>query len=89
MSGINLMNDVVLGYSRFTSKKGQECLICKVLVKVSDYKANFGHVGYEVEEIFIPNSLFGKFDESVIGKHIVLEYDGRGRYANIIDVSFS
>jgi len=86
---LDKMKNVLIGYSRFTSKKGADCLIARVLVKCSPTRVAFGHSGYEVQELFMPEHLFAKFNVSVIGKVMDVKYDGHGRYAEIEDVSFS
>lgn len=79
----------IIGYSRFVSKKGVDTLIVDVVMEATEFNRRYGRVGNVVEQVFIPESLFDKFDDSVVGKLIDVKYDGRGRYANIIDVSFS
>ena len=79
----------IIGYSRFISKKNEETLIVDVMMEASDFNRRYGRVGNVCEQIFMPSHLFDKFDESVVGKVIDIKYDGRGRYANIVDVSFS
>lgn len=82
-------NNEIIGYSRFTSKKNVECLIVDVMSHATDFNKRFGRVGNVCEQVFIPEALFDRFDESVVGKVLECKYDGYGRYANIIDVIFS
>lgn len=79
----------IIGYSRFTSKKGVECLVVDVIMEATDFNRRYGRVGNICEQVFIPEALFDRFDESVVGKLLEVKYDRPGRYANIIDVSFS
>lgn len=78
----------IIGYSRFISKKNVDTLIVDVVMKATDFNRRYGRVGNICEQVFIPEALFDKFDESVVGKILEVKYDGPGKYANIIDVSF-
>jgi hypothetical protein len=81
-----LKNCEIIGYSKFTSKKGTDCLICKIAVTPSESDLKFGHVGMKVEEVFVPAECFGLFSPAVIGKTLKRQYEVRGRFANVISV---
>lgn len=79
----------IIGYSRFVSKKNVECLIVDVVMPATDFNRRYGRVGNVCEQVFIPQHLFDKFDESVVGKLLHLDTEGYGNRAEIVDVSFS
>lgn len=81
-------NNEVIGYSRFTSKKGNEVMYVDVATIPSDFDKSYGRVGWKVEQIWIPSSCFNKFDESVIGKIFDGKYEISNGRANVIDVAF-
>ena len=82
-------NNEIIGYSRFNNKAGEERLVVDVAKLPTDFDAKYGRVGMKVEQIWMPEALFDKFDKSVIGKTMNCEYEVSGRYANVVNVSFS
>lgn len=83
-----LVNNLVVGYSRFFNKQNEERLVVDVVKAPTDFDLKYGRVGMKVEQIWIPASLFDKFNNTVVGQIIECKYDISGRYANVTDVSF-
>lgn len=78
----------ILGYSRFTSKKGDEVLFVDVAKLPTDFDKRYGRVGMKVEQVWIPSNCFDKFNNSVIGKCLDAQYSIQNGRANVVDVSF-
>ena len=83
-----MKNNEIIGYSKFKSKKGNEVMFVNVAVPLTERDKEFGHVGMRVEQIWIPSTLFNKFNPSVVGKVLDAEYVVSGGRAEVIDVSF-
>ena len=83
-----MQNNLVIGYSRFFNKQNEERLVVDVVKEPTDFDKKYGRIGMKVEQVWIPQALFDKFNPSVVGKLIDCKYDISGRYANVIDVSF-
>lgn len=81
-----LKNCEIIGYSRFTSKKGVDTLICDVAVSPTPFDLQHGKVGMKVEQVFVPAECYGLFNESVIGKCLKRQYEVQGRFANVVNV---
>lgn len=84
----NLKDNQILGYSRFKNKEGKERLVVDVAKMPSQFDKEHGRVGLKVEQLWMPESLFDKFDASVVGMQIKCSVELNGRYANIVDVEF-
>lgn len=83
-----MQNNLIVGYRRFISKAGEDTLICDVIKDSTDWDISGGRVGQKVDGIFIPKSLFDKFEPSVVGKILVVSGEPNGRFFNITDVAF-
>lgn len=75
---------ILVGYSRFKSKKGVDYCVANV---VSDYPASAaGSVGQKIEQIFMPDDLYDYLQPSHIGKEIKLDYEISGNRAYLTGV---
>ena len=81
------MEREIIGYSKFTSKKGNQCCILRFVRDVTDNEKNFGSYGMKAEEIFVPENQINLVNESILGKKLVLNYTcnefGAARLENI------
>lgn len=81
-------NNEIIGYSRFKNKEGKERLVVDVAKQPTDFDTQYGRVGMKVEQIWMPEALYDRFNPSVVGKQIDCSYMVNGRYANVVDVGF-
>lgn len=68
----------LVGYRRFTSKKGVETCIASVIQDANDRDKASGFVGQKVDEIFIPAEQVDDLKPEHIGKELVMSYDMSG-----------
>lgn len=83
----------LVGYKKFKSKKGDDCLVIELIKPFTTREIDFGACGSSVVEKFIPNDFSDKFVPAVIGKNIDLEievnsYNGK-TFENVTDLRFS
>ena len=83
-----MQNNLIIGYSRFFNKNNQERLVVDVVKTPTDFDKKYGRVGMKVEQVWIPETLFDKFNPSVVGKLLECKHEVNGRYANVVDVFF-
>ena len=83
-----LKDNQIIGYSRFKNKEGKERLVVDVAKVPSDFDKKYGRVGMKVEQLWMPEALYDRFNESVVGMQVDCTYTVNGRYANIVDVEF-
>lgn len=79
-----MKNGEIIGFSRFVDKKGVDRLFVDVVSALTDFDKQHGRFGMKSEQIWIPSSCYGMFNESVIGKVLKCEYEVSGRYVNVI-----
>ena len=81
-----MKNNEILGYSRFTSKKGVDTLICHIATEPSEQDKQFGWVGFKTEQVFVPANDYNKFSPAVIGKQLKRGYQINGFRATVVSV---
>lgn len=65
----------IIGYRKFTSKAGKECLMCDCVQELSERDKASGAVGQKCCTEFIPESCWNLFvDDKCIGKTLVCHY---------------
>lgn len=76
----------LLGIRRFISKKSnKDCAVLQLSVSLTEAQKASGSEGVTVQELFVPEDLFGELSTLVIGKPVYLEYElGYGGRANLI-----
>lgn len=65
----------LVGFKRFTSKKGQKYCVANL---VSDYSAReleFDNFGQKIEEVWLPVDLYDLLTPADIGKTVTLNYE--------------
>ena len=80
--------NTIIGYKRFRNEQGVERLVVHVLQKPDAADVKNGYVGYIVADVWIPEELFGKCNQNVIGKVLDPKFALDGKYARVIDVAF-
>ncbi|MBQ2744851.1 MAG: hypothetical protein IJF37_04460 [Lachnospiraceae bacterium] len=65
----------LVGFKRFTSKKGNELCIATVLRDATTREKEYGCVGQVAEDIFVPTGQIDYLTEKMIGKEIKLYWD--------------
>ena len=68
----------VLGFSKFTSKKGNYCVVLDVSSPYGDRQRENGACGERAEQLFIPKEYHDKVVPAIIGKEISLIYSISG-----------
>ena len=81
--------NTIIGYKRFRNEHGVERLVVHVLQKPDASDLQNGYVGFIVADVWIPEALFGKFNQDVIGKVLDPKFALDGKYARVIDVAFN
>lgn len=79
-----MKNGEIIGFSRFLDKKGVDRLYVDVASAPTTFDKSHGRVGMKVEQIWVPESCYGMFNESVIGKVLKCDYEVSGRFVNVI-----
>lgn len=77
----------LVGFRRFTSKKGDNYCVANVVTDYNDRDKQNGSVGARAEQIFIPSGQYEYLQENDIGKEIHLEYEFSGNRAYLQSVS--
>lgn len=80
-----MKNGEIIGFSRFVDKKGVDRLYVDVVSAPTDFDKQYGRVGMKTEQIWVPVSCYGLFNESVIGKILECRYEISGRFVNVVD----
>lgn len=83
-----MVKNEIIGYKKFTDKKGDKRCIVEVVSVLTDFDRNHGAVGMKSEEVWIPEEFQDSFVPAVVGKILDCKYEVSGRYANIIGVAF-
>lgn len=65
---------LLIGYRKFTSKKGTNCCIVSLVVDYSDFDVQHGACGQKVDEVFIPENCHGLIQPNSVGRYYELEY---------------
>lgn len=81
--------NTIIGYKRFRNEQGVERLVVHVCQKPEPFDLQNGYVGFIVADVWIPESLWGKFNQDVIGKVLDPKFALDGKYARVIDVAFN
>lgn len=76
---------ILLGYKRFTSKKGENYATLELSIPFTEREVTSGCVGVRVESKFVPSHLLDKVDSLTIGKPIGFDYNVVGDRAYISD----
>lgn len=76
----------LVGYRRFTSKKGTDCCIANIVSDYNGREKEMGAVGEKTEEIFVPASQYNLLQPSDIGCEIVLNYEFSGNRAFLNEI---
>lgn len=77
----------IIGYSKFKSKKGNDCCVLRILVEATERDNQYGHFGHIVQEVFVPEAQHKEISDSVVGKNATVNYtyyNGRGYVDSII-----
>ena len=80
--------NTIVSYERFRTEQGIERLLVHVIQKPEADDVKNGYVGFILADVWIPSNLFHKFNQSVIGKVLVVDFELSGRYARVKDVEF-
>lgn len=80
--------NTIVGYKRFRNEQGVERLVVHVLQKPEAVDLKNGYVGFIVADVWIPEALWGKFNQDVIGKVLDPKFALDGKYARVVDVAF-
>lgn len=75
----------LVGYKRFTSKKGERYCVAQVVSQFSQRDLDNGCCGSKVEEVFLPAEKVDFLNPSHIGKDIEFQYELSGNRAFLID----
>lgn len=75
----------LVGYKRFTSKKGERYCVAQVVSDFSQRDIDNGCCGSRVEEIFLPAERVDELNPSHIGKEIKFDYELSGNRAYLVD----
>lgn len=78
----------IIGYKKFTDKKGNKRCVVEVISTLTDFDRNYGAVGMKAEQVWIPEEFQEMFVPAVVGKILDCKCEVSGRYANIIGVAF-
>ena len=65
----------LLGYRRFTSKKGTPCCVALVATKYDASDNQRGNFGSNADEIFLPQEMYSYLMPDDIGKLVVANYN--------------
>ena len=77
----------LIGYARFTSKKGNECFVLEIQKPFAKYqKEHWQCVGESHESVYVPTSAGEKIKPTDIGKEITFEYEVSGGKASVTDL---
>lgn len=68
------MSALLIGYRKFTSKKGTNCCIVSLVNDYSTFDCSHGAVGQKVDEVFIPENCHGLIQPDSVGRYYELEY---------------
>ncbi len=68
----------VLGYRKFKSKNGKNCIVLGVSSPYSDRDKQSGACGEKVEELFVPEECHAQVVPAIVGKNVSLQYDISG-----------
>lgn len=77
----------LVGYKRFTSKKGKEYCVANVISTYSQRDIDRGCVGEKTEEIFLPENCFNLLKPEDVGRELDMSYDYSGGRAYLVDVA--
>lgn len=78
---------ILLGYKRFTSKKGQDYCVALISRPLTEREQQRGSVGLAVEEIFLPDEQKNYLTPDHLNKPVDIDYDIVG--GRPVVVSFS
>ena len=81
------MATVLVGYHKFTSKKGKDFCVASVVKDLSPRDQAFGYIGQKTEEIFMPDDQLNMLKPEDIGKELILDYDMSDGRAFLISVT--
>lgn len=76
----------IVGYSRFTSKKGFDTLIVDIVAEATPFDVQHGRVGMKTEQVFLPDTCFSKITPDCVGKILKRHVVPNGRYVQIVDI---
>lgn len=77
------MKNVLIGVSKFESKKGTNCEVAIVKTEFQARAIGNGSFGENVENIFVPDTIKGVLKQDDIGKEIVFDYEVSGGRAYV------
>jgi len=83
-----MLNNEILGYKKFTDKKGNKRCVVEVVQNPTQFERDYGAVGMKGAQIWIPVDFQDKFVPAVVGKILDCSYEVNGRYAEIVGVAF-
>lgn len=76
----------LVGYKKFTSKKGKEYCVVNVVSPYNQRDLDRGCVGEKTEEIFLPENCLNLLAPGDIGCELNMTYDYSGGRAYLVDV---
>lgn len=76
----------IVGFKRFTSKKGSQLCVVNCISDYADRDYDNGCFGQKVEEIFMPDTQVDMLKPEHIGKMASFEYEINGGKAYLINV---
>lgn len=82
-----MLNNEILGYKKFTDKKGTKRCVVEVVQSTTQFDRDYGAVGMKGGQIWIPEEFQDKFVPTVVGKILDCSYEISGRYTNIVGVN--
>lgn len=77
----------LVGYKRFTSKKGKEYCVANVVSQYSQRDEERGCVGEKTEEIFLPDNCLKLLKPEDVGCELDMTYEYSGGRAYLVDVA--
>lgn len=79
------MKKKLIGFKRFTSKKGNPTCIVVVATPFDERQNEKGSYGCDVETMFLPKELFDYLTPEDLGKEVTMSYDIVNRQAFLRD----
>ncbi len=81
------MKSTLVGFRRFTSKKGTPCCVANIVTEFSPADVSRGSCGSDCQSVFLPDNLLDYLTEKDIGKSVELFYSinaGRAYLQNLV-----
>lgn len=79
----------IVGFKRFTSKKGKDFCVANCVSDFSDREYDNGCCGQKIEEIFMPEADYDLLQPEHIGKIATFEYEINNGKAYLVKVDIA